>query len=150
MNAVTSLADLPSPRRLRGRCSTSSGKARCWPCRDGVLPDRQAIGERALCRWRGHAGRDAGGPDRHDDLDRRGPGAAPVTPSVSVAPPARCQGASDARFGPRSNAIASPSKTQPLTGVVLAIWMIGVMALSIRLLGGWVTARRVARRLCAR
>ncbi|HKW01684.1 MAG TPA: M56 family metallopeptidase, partial [Vicinamibacterales bacterium] len=35
---------------------------------------------------------------------------------------------------------------QPLTNIVLAIWMIGVIALSIRLLGGWLTARRVTRR----
>jgi len=44
-----------------------------------------------------------------------------------------------------ANAAANPT-TPPLTNVVLAIWMVGVLALSIRLLGGWLTAHRVAQR----
>ena len=43
---------------------------------------------------------------------------------------------------------ASPASTRApaMTVVVLTIWIAGVIALSIRLLGGWLTARRVARR----
>jgi beta-lactamase regulating signal transducer with metallopeptidase domain len=44
-----------------------------------------------------------------------------------------------------ANAATNPT-TPPLTNVVLAIWMAGVLALSIRLLGGWLTAHRVAQR----
>lgn len=44
-----------------------------------------------------------------------------------------------------ANAVATAA-TRPLMNIVLAIWMIGVIALSIRLFGGWLTARRVARR----
>jgi beta-lactamase regulating signal transducer with metallopeptidase domain len=44
-----------------------------------------------------------------------------------------------------ANAATNPT-TPPLTNVVLAIWVAGVLALSIRLLGGWLTAHRVAQR----
>ena len=71
---------------------------------------------------------------------------APVTPGVSLATSADVRSAATLGSAPAPTVIASPSRTLPLTGVVLAIWMVGVVVLSIRLLGGWLTARRVAQR----
>ncbi len=43
--------------------------------------------------------------------------------------------------------LAPSAPTVSLTTLVLLLWTIGVAALSVRLLGGWLTARRVARRV---
>jgi beta-lactamase regulating signal transducer with metallopeptidase domain len=43
--------------------------------------------------------------------------------------------------------VARTARALPLTALVLLVWTIGVAALSVRLLGGWITARRVARRV---
>ena len=43
--------------------------------------------------------------------------------------------------------IAPAARPISLTTVVLLVWTIGVVALSVRLLGGWITARRVASRV---
>jgi beta-lactamase regulating signal transducer with metallopeptidase domain len=53
-----------------------------------------------------------------------------MTKAVPVATP----------FAPSAPAVS-------LTTLVLLLWTIGVVALSVRLLGGWLTARRVARRV---
>ena len=58
-------------------------------------------------------------------------GAAPVLPLV------------DASATPPALAASEPTSLVPF---VIALWLIGVSALSIRLLGGWVVARRLAHR----
>ena len=73
--------------------------------------------------------------------------AAPATASVSAGPPIRLNAPIPSVSTSSTAAPAATGAAQSLTGIVLAIWMIGVTALSIRLLGGWLTARRVARRV---
>jgi beta-lactamase regulating signal transducer with metallopeptidase domain len=51
------------------------------------------------------------------------------------------------KAGPVAVPIAPIAPAVSLTALVLLIWTMGVVALSVRLLGGWITARRVARRV---
>ncbi len=104
MNAVTSLADHPYAQALawallhflwQGALLGLAAMVCFRIC--------QAIRERALCGRRRHAGRDAGGPDRDDDLDRRGPRRGASHAGRQPGDVRRCALGSDARFGPRSN-----------------------------------------------
>ncbi|MFI5178571.1 MAG: M56 family metallopeptidase [Vicinamibacterales bacterium] len=61
---------------------------------------------------------------------------AAVTPAEAIAPVAT---ATDSTVG-------SVSRSRIVTAGVLVLWVAGVVALSIRLLGGWIAARRLARR----
>jgi beta-lactamase regulating signal transducer with metallopeptidase domain len=69
---------------------------------------------------------------------------------VSLAPVAASRGVATVSISPDQAApFATPGRSSMLTAVILMIWMAGVVGLSIRLLGGWVAARRLARRAVA-
>ncbi len=70
---------------------------------------------------------------------------APAEVAVEVVPPA-APAPSTMPLSPGESAVRPAATAQPFAGVVLVVWAAGVIALSIRLLGGWLTARRVARR----
>jgi beta-lactamase regulating signal transducer with metallopeptidase domain len=90
-------------------------------------------------------------------LSSRPPVSAPAsTASAAVADPAGAGSAADAarqqaplRTLTSGDFAAGPSRTlfgAPLPVVVLALWIAGVITLSLRLLGGWMLARRLSRR----
>ena len=83
-------------------------------------------------------------------LVREAPASGGVTAATEFAPGAAAAGARVVTAPPAPIAASSPtpSNTAPLVSpvVVLALWLAGVIVLSIRLVGGWIVARRMARR----
>jgi beta-lactamase regulating signal transducer with metallopeptidase domain len=73
-----------------------------------------------------------------------------IAPTSSPAESAVVPAPSDAlvtKAVPVATSLAPSAPAGSLTTLVLLLWTIGVAALSVRLLGGWITARRVAGRV---